>query len=64
MQQRIGDAESSNHAAEFFDAGTFADKFAQKVEKARQAGIDLPCPDADLSPLPRSFWIVSLPPTD
>jgi len=33
MQQRIGDAESSNHAAEFFDAGTFADRFAQKVEK-------------------------------
>jgi len=33
MQQRIGDAESANHVAEFFDAGTFADRFAQKVEK-------------------------------
>jgi hypothetical protein len=33
MQQRIDEAESANHAAEFFDAGTFADRFAQKVEK-------------------------------
>ena len=33
VTQRIDKAESSNHAADFFDAGTFADKFAQKVEK-------------------------------
>jgi len=33
VTQRVDKAESANHAAEFFDAGTFADKFAQKVEK-------------------------------
>jgi hypothetical protein len=33
VTQRIDKAESANHAAEFFDAGTFADRFAQKVEK-------------------------------
>src|SRR5262245_25165035 len=33
-QQRIDEAESANYAAEFFDAGTFADRFAQKVEKS------------------------------
>jgi hypothetical protein len=33
VMQRIDKAESSNHGAAFFDAGTFADRFAQKVEK-------------------------------
>src|SRR5262245_7928138 len=33
VTQRVDKAESANHAAELFDAGTFADKFAQKVEK-------------------------------
>ena len=33
VTQRIDEAESANHAAEFFDAGTFADKFAQQVAK-------------------------------
>jgi len=33
VTQRIDKGESVNHAAESFDAGTFADKFAQKVEK-------------------------------
>ncbi len=33
VTQRIDKAESANHAAEFFDAGRFADRFAQKVEK-------------------------------
>ena len=33
VTQRIDKAESANDAAEFFDAGTFADRFAQKVEK-------------------------------
>jgi hypothetical protein len=31
VTQRIDKAESANHAAEFFDAGTFAGRFAQKV---------------------------------
>ena len=33
VTQRIDKAESASHAAASFDAGTFADKFAQKVEK-------------------------------
>jgi hypothetical protein len=33
VTQRIDKAESANHAAEFFDSGRFADRFAQKVEK-------------------------------
>jgi hypothetical protein len=33
VTQRIDNAESASHAAASFDAGTFADKFAQKVEK-------------------------------
>jgi len=33
VTQRIDEAESSNHGAAFFDANTFADKFAQRVEK-------------------------------
>ena len=33
VTQRIDKAESANHAAEFFDTGMFADRFAQKVEK-------------------------------
>ena len=33
VTQRIDKGESANHAAEFFDAGRFADRFAQKVEK-------------------------------
>jgi hypothetical protein len=33
VTQRIDKGESANHAAEFSDAGTFADRFAQKVEK-------------------------------
>jgi len=33
VAQRIDKAESANHAAEFFDGGRFADRFAQKVEK-------------------------------
>ena len=33
VTQRIDKAESASHAAASFDAGTFADKFAEKVEK-------------------------------
>jgi hypothetical protein len=33
VTQHIDNAESASHAAASFDAGTFADKFAQKVEK-------------------------------
>jgi hypothetical protein len=33
VTQRIDKAESTNPPAEFFDAGTFADKFAEKVSK-------------------------------
>ena len=33
VTQRIDKAESADHAAAFFDAGTFADKFAEKVSK-------------------------------
>src|SRR5262245_48862870 len=33
VTQRIDKAESANHAPAFFDANTFADKFAQRVEK-------------------------------
>jgi hypothetical protein len=33
VTQHINKAESGSHAAASFDAGTFADKFAQKVEK-------------------------------
>ena len=33
VTQRIDKAESANHTTEFFDAGRFADRFAQKVEK-------------------------------
>jgi len=33
VTQRIDKAESASHAAASFNAGTFADKFAQKVEK-------------------------------
>ena len=33
VTQRIDKAESANHATAFFDAGTFADRFAQQVEK-------------------------------
>ena len=33
VAQRIDKAESANHATASFDAGTFADKFAQQVEK-------------------------------
>jgi hypothetical protein len=33
VTQRIDEAESANHAAVSFDAGTFADKFAQQVAK-------------------------------
>src|SRR5437879_4397639 len=33
ITQRIDKAESASHAAASFDAGTFADKFAEKVEK-------------------------------
>ena len=38
VTQRIDKAESANHAAEFFDAGTFADRFAQKVKKSSTSG--------------------------
>jgi hypothetical protein len=31
--QRIDKTESANHATASFDAGTFADRFAQQVEK-------------------------------
>jgi hypothetical protein len=33
VTQRIDKAESANHAIPFVDAGTFADKFAEKVQK-------------------------------
>jgi hypothetical protein len=33
VTQRIDKAESANHAAPSFDGTTFADKFAQRVEK-------------------------------
>src|SRR5213080_5607143 len=33
VTQRIDKAESANHATASFDAGTFADRFAQRVEK-------------------------------
>ena len=33
VTQRIDKVESANHAAASFDAGTFADKFAEKVSK-------------------------------
>jgi hypothetical protein len=33
VTQRIDNAESASHAAASFDAGTFADKFAQQVAK-------------------------------
>src|SRR5216110_1621647 len=33
VTQRIDKAESANHANASFDAGTFADRFAQRVEK-------------------------------
>jgi hypothetical protein len=33
VTQRIDKAESASHAAASFDAGTFADKFAEKVQK-------------------------------
>ena len=33
VTQRIDKAESASHAAASFDAGTFADRFAQRVEK-------------------------------
>jgi len=38
VTQRIDKAESANRAAEFFDAGTYADKFAQKVGKTSTSG--------------------------
>jgi hypothetical protein len=33
VTQRIDKADSANHAAAFVDAGTFADRFAQRVQK-------------------------------
>ena len=33
VAQRVDKAESANHAGAFFDAGTLADKFAEKVAK-------------------------------